>query len=107
MLDSNAGAAMAPSDQNLTRRVDGLEIKLDDVSEKIDRLSDSVERRFEQVDAAFVEQRQYTEFAFQRLESTMDARFSRLGRWMHRPLEGHIGRVDAQGRIRLIDMIKR
>lgn len=105
MLDSNAGAAMAPSDQNLTRRVDGLEIKLDDVSEKIDRLSDSidqrfeqVDRRFEQVDAAFVEQRQYTEFAYQRLDTRMDAGFSRL--------EGHIVRVERKVD-QLIDMIKR
>ena len=110
---------MAASDQNLTRRVDGLEIKLDDVSEKIDRLSDSidqrfeqvdrrfeqvdrrfeeVDRRFEQVDAAFVEQRQYTEFAYQRLDTRMDAGFSRL--------EGHIVRVERKVD-QLIDMIKR
>ncbi len=104
MLDFNAGATMSPSDQNLTRRVDGLEVKLDAVSEKIDRLSDSVDRRFEQVDrrfehvdAAFVEQRQYTEFAFQRLEGTMDVRFGRL--------EGHIGRVERKVD-QLIDIIK-
>jgi hypothetical protein len=104
MLDSNAGATMAPSDQNLTRRVDGLEIKLDDVSEKIDRLSDSidqrfeqVDRRFEQIDAAFVEQRQYTEFAYQRLDTKMDAGFGRL--------EGHMGRVERKVD-QLIDIIK-
>jgi hypothetical protein len=88
---------MSPSDQNLTRRVDGLEVKLDAVSEKIDRLSDSVDRRFEQFDAAFAEQRQYTEFAFQRFEATMDAGFGRL--------EGHVGRVERKVD-QLIDMIK-
>ena len=99
---------MAPSDQNLTRRVDGLEIKLDDVSEKIDHLSDSVDRRFEQVDAAFVEQRQYTEFAFQRLEGTMGAGFLRLEATMDAGfsrLEGHIVRVERKVD-QLIDIIK-
>ena len=34
----------------------------------------------QRVDAAFVEQRQYTEFAFSRLEAKMDAGFGRVGR---------------------------
>jgi hypothetical protein len=99
---------MAPSDQNMTRRVDGLEVKLDAVSEKIDNLSVSVDRRFEQVDGAFVEQRQYTEFAFQRLEGTMDAKFSQLGATMDARfgrLDGHIGRVERKVD-ELIDIIK-
>jgi hypothetical protein len=33
--------------------------------------------RFDQVDAALIEQREYTEFCFSRLEAKMDAGFTR------------------------------
>ena len=44
----------------------------------MDRLSASVDARFDQVDAAILEQRQYTEFAYSRLEAKMDAWLSRF-----------------------------
>ena len=98
---------MAPSDQNLTRRVDGLESQAGYCFRQ-DRpgLSDSVDRRFEHVDAAFVEQRQYTEFAYQRLDAKDGCGgFSRLEGHVGR-LEGHIGRVERKVD-QLIDMIQR
>ncbi len=52
--------------------------RIDQIEKKLDGLAASVERRFEAVDAAFLEQRQYTEFAFSRLETKMDARFDRV-----------------------------
>ena len=48
------------------------------VGQKIDKLSASVDERFDAVDVALLEQRQYTEFAFDRLDSrfdTVDSRF--------------------------------
>jgi len=36
-----------------------------------------VEQRFDAVDAAFLEQRQYTEFCYSRLEAKMDAGFAK------------------------------
>ena len=41
------------------------------VGHKIDALSASVDERFDAVDAALVEQRQYTDFAFDRLMDEM------------------------------------
>ena len=68
------------NDEAMANRVEQLEKKVDD-------LAVSVDRRFDAVDAAFVEQRQYTEFAFEKLgamfgklETKMDARFDRLER---------------------------
>ena len=66
---------------------------LDTIAGKISALSQSVDSRFAQVDArfadvdkrfdevseAFVEQRQYTEFAFTQLRTEMKAGFDGLG----------------------------
>lgn len=76
--------------EQVDRRFD----EVDKRFEQIDRRFDEVDRRFEQVDrrfdevtAAIVEQREYTEFAFQRVERRMDgferstvAGFARLER---------------------------
>ena len=56
------------------------------VEQKVDALSASVDVRFDAVDAALVEQRQYTEFALDRLASEMRAGFS--------DIEGHFDRVE-------------
>ena len=68
-----------------------VEEKLDTLSASVDRRFDSfsasVDQRFDDVTAMLVEQRQYTEFAFDRLASEMkagfkgvDSRFNRLER---------------------------
>ena len=46
--------------------------------QKLDALSRSVDERFSAVDAALVEQRQYTEFAFDKLLTEMNARFEKV-----------------------------
>jgi len=48
------------------------------VEEKLDLLAASLNTRFDGVDAAFVEQRQYTEFAFEQHKTAMNAGFARL-----------------------------
>ncbi len=80
MVDSRKGEGMAD-------RIDDLAGRVEAVEQKVDRLSASVDQRFDQVDAALVEQRLYTEFAYERLDAKMDAgfanmdgRFSRLER---------------------------
>ncbi len=74
---------------NLPERVEGIEQKLDALSasvdgrfEQVDRRFDQVDRRFDQVDAALLEQRAYTEFAYEKLDAKMDAGFSRLDQKM-------------------------
>ena len=48
------------------------------VEQKIDALSLSVDRRFDEVREHFVEQREYIEFAFGRLDQKMDVRFAQI-----------------------------
>ena len=94
MVDSRKGSAMADRIDDLTERVQAVEEKLDRLSasvthlsasvdqrfEQVDRRFEQVDRRFDQVDAAFLEQRQYIEFAYSRLEAKMDAGFGRVER---------------------------
>jgi tetrahydromethanopterin S-methyltransferase subunit G len=57
--------------ENLPERVDVIERKLDG-------LSASVDARFNQVDAAILEQRTYTEFAYEKLDAKMAAGFAQV-----------------------------
>ena len=101
----------------LPERVDVIDRKLDTLTASVDRRFDeltasvdgrfdevtaSVDRRFDEVTAALVEQRQYTEFAFTRLEKRMldgfagvesrfdrtDNRLERLERKLDQALDG-------------------
>ena len=78
---------MAERFDDLTKRVETIDTKLDRLSDrvetvetKLDRSSASADRRFDDVLVAIVEQREYTEFAFTRLEAKMDGGFSRIER---------------------------
>ena len=79
MVDSQIERAMADRIDDLTWRVQTVEEKLDLLSVSVDRRFEQVDRRFDAVDAAILEQRQYTEFAYSRLEARMDAGFTRVG----------------------------
>jgi hypothetical protein len=68
----------------LEGRVQVIETKLDSLAGKVEQLAtsvderfDAVDRRFDALEAAIVEQRQYTEFAFTQLDHKMDAGFAR------------------------------
>lgn len=70
---------------HLTERVDVVEVKLDQLTERVQVLDVKVDEgfratdaRFGSLDAAFIEQREYTEFSHARLEAKMDAGFSRV-----------------------------
>lgn len=65
---------------DLSARVQAVEEKVDRLSVSVSQLSASVDQRFDAVDAAFVEQREYTEFCYSRLEAKVDAGFGRLER---------------------------
>jgi tetrahydromethanopterin S-methyltransferase subunit G len=76
---------MADKIDDLTTRVEGVETKVDQLSasvdqrfEAVDRRFDAVDRRFDQIEAALIEQRAYTEFAYSRLEAKIDARSDKL-----------------------------
>src|SRR5688572_20458114 len=81
--------------EQLPERVDVIEHKLDALSSRVDALSSTVDRRFDEVTASFVEQREYTEFAFERLRTEMGKRFDRVDGSMESlegRLEQHLGR---------------
>ena len=71
---------MADRIDALTERVQEADAGVQTVEQKADLLSASVDRRFDAVDAALLEQRQYTEFGYARLEAKMDAGFARFER---------------------------
>jgi hypothetical protein len=67
---------------------------LDTLAERITALSTStdkrfasVDKRFDEVSEAFVEQRKYTEFAFEQLRTEMNGGFGRLDRKLDRVME--------------------
>jgi archaellum component FlaC len=72
----------------------------DTIGQKLDSLSASVDERFDAVDAALVEQRQYTEFAFDKLSNEMRSGFAAVnGR-----LDGVDGKFnDVDGRFNRVD----
>lgn len=63
---------------DLPERVERIEHKVDVLSTRVDALSQSVDKRFDEVSEHFVEQREYTEFGFERLRKEMVAGFTRL-----------------------------
>jgi tetrahydromethanopterin S-methyltransferase subunit G len=67
---------------------------------QFDQLVDRIDRAFAGIDAALIEQRQYTEFAYERLDAKIDAGFA----WIHSRLDGIDGRLDGvDGRFAQID----
>lgn len=78
--------ALGGSVQALSDRVQAAETRLRTVEEKLDLLSVSVDRRFDAVDEALLEQRQYTEFAFSRLETG----FARMERKLDQFIDLHL-----------------
>jgi len=82
--------------------VEALAEKVDAIGQKLDAHASSVDARFDEVTSALVEQRQYTEFAFDRLRSEMAAGFSamtanfarlerKLDQLIDRMADGHSG----------------
>ena len=65
-----------------------VEQKLDRLSASVDQRFDAVDQRFDDVTAALAEQRQHTEFAFDRLASEMKVGF--------KGVEGRFNRVDSR-----------
>jgi uncharacterized protein YicC (UPF0701 family) len=98
MVDSRKGlAAMTPDTggrETVEQKVDALSASVDarfDAVDKrfeavdkrfdtVDKRFDAVDKRFDDVTEALVEQRQYTEFAFDRLAGEMREGFNRLER---------------------------
>ncbi|HET9262576.1 MAG TPA: hypothetical protein VFO14_06005 [Vicinamibacterales bacterium] len=62
----------------LAEKVDAIGQKLDAHASSVGARFDAVDARFDEVTSALVEQRQYTEFAFDRLRSEMTAGFSAM-----------------------------
>jgi predicted nucleic acid-binding Zn-ribbon protein len=63
------------------KRFDHVDKRLDHVDKRLDHVDkrlDDVDKRFEEVSEHFVEQRKYTEFAFDKLRGEMQAGFRRI-----------------------------
>jgi len=58
--------------------MEALPAKVDAIEQKLDALTVSVDGRFDEVTSALVEQRQYTDVAFERLRSEMSAGFTAM-----------------------------
>jgi archaellum component FlaC len=82
MVDSPQERTMTNGSSDLPERVGVIEQKLDGLIQSVDARFAQVDTRFDQVDAAIIEQRAYTEFAYEKLDSKMDAGFARLDRKM-------------------------
>ena len=89
---------MADGIEHLTERVQSVEEqvvhltgRVQVVEEKVDQLSTSMDHRFDAVDAAFVEQRQYIEFAYARLDAKIDRLDAKIDR-----LDAKVDRLDAK-----------
>jgi uncharacterized protein YicC (UPF0701 family) len=101
MVDSRKGTAMADELGSISERVQVVERKLE---QKIEQLAASVKSGFDGVDEAFADQRLYTELAvarvgseIHRLDSTIDARFSRLERRIEQVIDLHLPKVPPGG----------
>jgi predicted aminopeptidase len=88
MVDSRTEKRMTNASGNLPERVQRVE-------QKLDALRASMDAGFEHVDAALLEQREYTEFAYEKLDAKMDAGFSRLDRQMDAGFSRLDQRMDA------------
>src|SRR5260221_4761419 len=71
--------------ETVGRKLDTLSASVD---KRFDTLSVSVDERFDAVDVALIEQRQYTEFAFDRLADEMRTGFGAL--------DGRLNRLDGK-----------
>ena len=69
---------MADGTENLAQRVEAVEGRLEELSVSVATRFDQMDRRFDETKAALVEQRQYTEFAYDQLVVRMDAGFARV-----------------------------
>jgi hypothetical protein len=78
--------------------VDERFVGVDERLDAIDRRFVAVEERFAAVDAAFVEQRQYTEFAFERLSNEMKGGFDGISRRLVRLERKLDGFIDTQAK---------
>lgn len=109
---------MAARSDALSERIDGVEHKVDALSsaverrfdevdthlekvdrcfedigkrfEEVDRRFDEVDKRFDEVSANFVEQREYTEFAFERVQQVITVHSERIDR-LERAVETNTG----------------
>ena len=91
----------SPQEETMTNGADNLPERVQAIEQKLDALASSVDRRFDQVDAAMVEQRAYTEFAYETLDSRMSTGFATLDRkteagfaTLDRKMEAGFARVD-------------
>ena len=76
MVDSREDETVADRIDRLTERVTGVEDRLEVLAGSLAELSASVDRRFDDMDRGFLEQREYTEFAFERLRTEMNERLA-------------------------------
>jgi hypothetical protein len=107
MVDSRKGETMAETQDDPTGRLEVVVQKLDRLSasvderfkqvderfNQVDERFDQIDRRFDGIEAALLEQREYTEFAYGRLDAKFDGLstgFARLERKMDQIIDLHL-----------------
>ena len=60
---------------DVTSNLEELPERVAGIEQKLENLEQAIDRRFDEVSQAFVEQREYTEFAFNTLRNEMNVRF--------------------------------
>jgi hypothetical protein len=84
---SNALTCRMADEKPVAETLETIAEKVTALSKSVDARFVDVDRRFDEVSEAFVEQRKYTEFAFEQLRTEMKGGFGRLDRKLDRVLE--------------------
>ena len=93
MVDSRKAEAMAETQNDPAGRLEVVEQKLDRLSASADERFNQIDKRFDGIEPALVEQREYTEFAYGRLETKFDGLatgFARLELKMDQIIDLHL-----------------
>ena len=78
---NNSGDGTETVEQKLDTLSTSVDRRFDTVGTRFDALSASVDTRFDALDLALIEQRQYTEFAFDRLDGRFDRSDNRFDKF--------------------------
>lgn len=74
----------------MTDRIDELARRVAHIERKVDQLYAALDQRLDQLDAAQFEQRLYLDIAYERLNSRMEAGFTRVCQRLAEPAESHL-----------------
>jgi hypothetical protein len=102
MVDSRESMEL----HRIEQKIDGLSETVGKLSARVDTLSATVDTRFDEVSQAFVQQREYTEFAFETLRNELLAAMDAMKGELRADMNSGFGRLDRK-LDRVIDSLAR